>query len=71
MLTLDDFLKEYDNYTDEQLQNLYLNREDYSEEANQAMRTVIENRGGLDRITERLMQKQSLLDETARIRNRR
>ncbi len=68
MLTLESFISEYEQYSDEELYNVYVNRNDYSEQAQRAIDVVIINKGGLEVITSRLKQKQIIVNERERIK---
>jgi len=67
MFTVDDLVAEYNNYTDQELYNVYQSIEAYSPEAEQALAIIIEKRGGLDALKLRLEQELKMGMERNRI----
>jgi len=67
MLTIKDFISKYENYTDEELYNVYKNMDGYSNEAQQALGVVLENKGGIESIITKLKEKQIVNNEITRI----
>ncbi len=57
MLTVNDFLAQYKNYSDEQLLEIYRHLNDYSAEAQEALTLAMEGKGGLQKLEESLQQK--------------
>ena len=68
MLTTQDFLKQYEKYTDEELYNAYSTIDDYSDEAKEALGITINNKGGLETITNKVQQKHTINKEIERIK---
>jgi len=68
MFTIQDFVSQYEPYTDEELMNTHSAREGYSLEAQEALMIVINKKGGMETLTKRLEQKRILENEIARIR---
>ncbi len=67
MLDTASFINQYEQYSDEELYSIYINRTDYSEQAQTALDIVIKRKGGLEIITSRLQQKQNINNEIKRI----
>jgi hypothetical protein len=67
MFTIDDFVSKYENYTDEELIEVYHNLADYSEEANEALKIAVQKKGGFQELVKRLSEKQVLTNEINRI----
>lgn len=68
MLSKEELAAQYENYSDEELYTLYRNIGGYSEEAQQAFEMVMEKKGGIDSVIQRLQVKQSVLQEEKRVR---
>jgi hypothetical protein len=68
MLTAQDFLLQYEKYSDEELYNAYLTKQDYSTDAQASLIIAIDNRGGLESITDNLKQKHVKEKEIDRIK---
>jgi hypothetical protein len=68
MLTTQDFVSQYEAYTDEELYHAYSNIGDYSEQAQEALNIAIQNRGGIEKLTERLKNIFQIKNEKERIR---
>jgi len=68
MFTIEDFVSQYEPYTDEELMNTYSDREGYSLEAQEALMIVINRKGGMETLTKRLEQKRIVENEITRIR---
>ncbi|HEY6902299.1 MAG TPA: hypothetical protein VI233_16700, partial [Puia sp.] len=67
MLSKQDFVEQYEGYTDEQLYHIYSNADDYSPEAQEALIIIIEKKGGLDRLTHSVTNRQKIVGEINRI----
>ena len=67
MFTVEDFLSQYQTYTDEQLIEIHSNAENYNPEAAKAVEILIDKRGGLEATSQRLRQKQETDAEIRRI----
>ncbi|MBS1509635.1 MAG: hypothetical protein JST86_02245 [Bacteroidetes bacterium] len=67
MFTVADFVSTYNNYSDEELYIIYNNPDKYSAEGNEAARIVIDNKGGVDQLVERLREKAAVNKEIKRI----
>jgi hypothetical protein len=67
MFTTKDFTLKYENYTDNELIDIYHNISGYSPEAQEGLKIVIQNKGGLEALKKRLEEKQILANEAARI----
>lgn len=67
MFTVNDFIVQYNDYSDEELLAIHLNIEGYSKEAQAAVNIVIEKRGGIDSIQKRLGDRQIITNEMERI----
>ena len=67
MLTVKDFLSQYENLSDRELYQSYLNINDYSDEAKEAIDLAIKKRGGLESITNNLKKQQTKIEEINRI----
>lgn len=68
MLTTEDFLAQYEKCSNEELYRMHLNLADYSEEAQGALKHVIEERGGLNKLIETHQQQLQIENEKERIR---
>ena len=68
MFTVQDFISKYENYTDDELMNIYSNIAGYSPEAHDALNHVINERGGQDAFLNRLQEKRKAQNEVDRIR---
>jgi hypothetical protein len=67
MFTIKDFVAKYEDYTDEELIDIHHKMADYSQEAQEALKIVIQNKGGLEALVKRLEEKQILANEVGRI----
>ena len=67
MLSVSDFVSKYEKYNDQELHDVYLNIEGYSNEAKEALNIVLEKKGGLESIVKRLEEKQVIDNEIKRI----
>jgi hypothetical protein len=67
VLTKEDFIIQYENASDEELYQIYIKREDYTEEAKEAVELAINKRGGIEELEQRLLQRQTLKNEEERI----
>lgn len=54
MLTVEDYIKKYKDYSDKEIYELYETLDNYSEDEKRALYKVIEERGGLDTILNNL-----------------
>jgi hypothetical protein len=68
MLSIPDFVLKYEHYTDEELHEIYLNHEGYSDEALKALHIVLEKRGGLSSFLKRMEEKSIVENEIQRIK---
>lgn len=69
MLTIEDFIAKYETYTDDELYLIYIDVENYSEEAGKALNIVIEKKGGSESLIKRLEAKAIIENEKQRIGN--
>ena len=69
MLSAKDFTELYRKYSDEELAELYTNIEGYSKEAKVAIFTVINEKGGINRLSQSLKDKLIIEREISRIKN--
>lgn len=69
MLSKQDFIEQYEDYTDEQLYHIYSNSVNYSPEAQEAVMIVIEKKGGLDKLKHRVANRGEVVAEINRIGN--
>lgn len=67
MLTEKDFIEKFQNYSDDELYNISSNIDGYSEEAQSALKKVIESKGGLDRLTTSIDEQKKIATEIKRI----
>jgi hypothetical protein len=67
MLTQEDFILKFDSYTDEELYMVHAEIDNYSIDAQKALEIVLQKKGGLDGVIERLKEKKALLEEYRRI----
>ena len=67
MLTTEEFVLQYEAYTDEELYKVYQNIDDYSSEAKDAFDIVIEKKGGLEQFLDRMNEKAAYAAEINRI----
>ena len=67
MLTVDDFISKYETYTDEELYDVYKNKDSYSENAGIALDAVLAKNGGLEPLIKRLEEKAIIAAEKRRI----
>jgi hypothetical protein len=68
MLQVEDHLSKYEAYSDEELYRVYMERDDYSEEANEALKIALDRRGGLGTMMSRLQEKEEKILEAEKIR---
>ena len=68
MFTVEDFLSQYEAYSDEQLIGIHSDIENYNPEAGKAVNMLIDKRGGLEATLQRVRQNQTIEAEKARIR---
>ncbi len=69
MFSVEDFITKYAKYTDEELFEILSTVTGYSEEAQQALNIVIEDRGGQAHILNNLKEKQIIANEINRIKS--
>jgi hypothetical protein len=69
MLTIQDFVAKYENYSDEELYDVHNNLDNYSEEAVKALDIVLEKKDGLASLIQRLQAKAIIINEKRRIAN--
>lgn len=67
MLTKEDFKKQFASGSEEELLEALVSIESYSEEARQALREVIEERGGMENLDNLRLKKEKYHQETRRI----
>ena len=67
MLSINEFLKQYEAYSDEELFKMSITIGDYTQEAQDAFNIAINKRGGIEEVKNRLRQKQSIVNEENRI----
>jgi hypothetical protein len=67
MFTVKDFIARYRDYSEEELIGIYHNIDGYSNEAKEALNTVIDERGGLEKLLKNLADRKVIADEQARI----
>jgi hypothetical protein len=67
MLSTNDFISQYETHTDEELYTIYMNKDGYSPEAQEALMIVLQKKGGLDELVHRLQEKQVYNNEVNRI----
>ena len=67
MLTIENFIAKFGNYTDEELFVVHQDIDNYSEEAKQALEAIMRKRGGIDVIEKRLEEKAIIQKEKMRI----
>lgn len=68
MLTKEDFLTQYEECSDVELYQMHSRIDDYSEEAQEALKYMIENRGGLEKLLEKYQYQVKIENEKERIR---
>jgi len=68
MLSKEELITKYQQYSDNELLEVYSNRDGYSEEANEAINIVLESKGGLEAIRKNLLEKKVISDEINRIK---
>jgi len=68
MLSKEDFISQYEKYTDDELFAIYSNMADYSDEAKEALGIVVAGRGGVETLVERQREKMIRANEAERIR---
>ncbi len=66
---LDELIDRYSKYSDPELMNIYLNINAYTDEAQKALKIVIENKGGINSLTERYRKLAEKEEEKLRIYN--
>ena len=68
MLSISDFVLKFEHYTDEELHDIYLNHEGYSDEALKALQIVLGKKGGVESFLKRMEEKRIIGDEIQRIK---
>ena len=68
MLSTSDFVLKFEHYTDEELHDIYLNQEGYSDEALKALQLVLEKKGGAELFLKRMEEKRIIGNEIQRIK---
>ena len=68
MLSKEELITKYQQYSDNELLEVYSNRDGYSKDANEAIDIVLESKGGLDAIKKNLLEKKVISDEINRIK---
>jgi len=68
MLSVEDFIDKYEQYSDEELFEVNSNIENYSPEAKEALDFVLAKKGGLEKIQHVLGEKKKINDEIIRIK---
>jgi len=69
MFSISDFISRYEKYSDDELHDIYLNIDGYSEEAKKALNDVLEKRGGIGSFLKKMEEKKILESEIDRIKN--
>jgi len=69
MFSVDDLVSKYQEYTDEELVEIRGNIGSYSMEAQEALNIVISNKGGQEKLLQRLEEKMKIVNEIQRIEN--
>jgi hypothetical protein len=67
MLTVNDFVLKFQNYTDQKLLEIHANQGGYSEEAKEAMQIVLQNKGGLEPLLQRVENRKVIENEIKKI----
>ena len=67
MLSTNDFISQYETHTDEELYTIYMDKDGYSPEAQEALMIVLQKKGGLNELIHRLQEKQVYNNEVNRI----
>lgn len=67
MFSTGDFVLKFEQYSDEELFEAYSEPDSYTDEAKKALNIVINNKGGLEKIMQRLEQAAQIVDEEVRI----
>ena len=68
MLSKEELITKYQQYSDNELLEVYSNRDGYSKEANEAIDIVLESKGGLEAIKKNFLEKKTISDEINRIK---
>lgn len=69
MLTVQDIISKYENYSDEELYTVYKSIDNYSDDAKHALDFVLKKKGGFDSLIKRLEEKVIIQNEKRRIGN--
>lgn len=67
MFSVDHFITEYTSYSDEKLLQIYHSSDEYSNEAQKAIESIIEKRGGMNALYNRVSEQQKIKEEIERI----
>jgi hypothetical protein len=67
MPTIQQLVDKYKNYSDEDLFEVYSMISEYSEEAKEALEIVLNNKGGIDKLRERIEDRHKIEDEFSRL----
>ena len=68
MLSKEELITKYQQYSDNELLEVYSNRDGYSKDANEAIDIVLESKGGLEAIKKNFLEKKTISDEINRIK---
>ena len=60
MFSVHDFITKYEQYPDEELVEIYRNKENYSKEVQEALNILIKSKGGLEKLLNDQKEKQIL-----------
>src|SRR3989337_1833529 len=69
MFSVEDFIAKYKEYSDEELFEAYSDPDSYSAEAKKALHVAIKNKGGLEKLMQRLEHAKIISDEEQWIAN--
>lgn len=68
MLSIPDFVLKYETYTDEELYEIYRTQDGYSNEAQEALKIVLEKKGGAEALLKRIEEQRIVEKEIQRIK---
>jgi hypothetical protein len=68
MKSVQELVNNYQKYSDKELIDIYQNTDQYSDEANEALRIVLSNLGGIDKLRDRLNKQLEIDNEIWRIK---
>jgi TPP-dependent trihydroxycyclohexane-1,2-dione (THcHDO) dehydratase len=67
MLSVAELILRYESYTDEELHLIHTNISSYSSDAQKAFDTVLQKRGGIEKLNSRLTEKQVIQNEVRKV----